>query len=274
MLQGRLEPAQPAEGRRRDGPHSPGWLGYARQCTRGSDEPPAALRAAVPAEAGPVLPVGAPSRLDAERQAAPSRLVGRWLPAWAKTAAPSPGPSCDRYAAPNGRRSMDRRAFLKTTAAGGAGLTANLACSPTASESALGRRRAGRDPAVRVRRDHRGRPPGNDGVGRTHRPLHHRGLSRAPRSPGPAGSGAALDDRDQPGCARYRGRARRRASGQRTARAAPRHSGRAQGQPRHPRPDDHHGGVAGARRLHPAAGLLRGRNACAPPARSSWASST
>ena len=30
---------------------------------------------------------------------------------------------------------MNRRAFLKTTAAGGAGLTANLACSPTASES-------------------------------------------------------------------------------------------------------------------------------------------
>ena len=33
---------------------------------------------------------------------------------------------------------MDRRAFLKTTAAGGAGLTANLACSPPASESPSG----------------------------------------------------------------------------------------------------------------------------------------
>ena len=30
---------------------------------------------------------------------------------------------------------MDRRAFLRTTAAGGAGLTANFACSPSASES-------------------------------------------------------------------------------------------------------------------------------------------
>ncbi|MDE2711756.1 MAG: twin-arginine translocation signal domain-containing protein, partial [Acidobacteriota bacterium] len=29
---------------------------------------------------------------------------------------------------------MNRRAFLKTTAAGGAGLTANLACAPPASE--------------------------------------------------------------------------------------------------------------------------------------------
>lgn len=33
---------------------------------------------------------------------------------------------------------MDRRAFLKTTAAGGAGLTANLACAPPASESPSG----------------------------------------------------------------------------------------------------------------------------------------
>ena len=128
---------------------------------------------------------------------------------------------------------------------------------PARLRAALGRRRTGRDPAVRIRRDHRRRPPGNDGVGRTHRPLHHRGLSRAPRGHGPAGSGAAFNDRDQPGRACHRGRTRRRASGQRSARAAPRHSGRAQGQPRHPRPDDHHRGVARPRRLHPAARLLR-----------------
>ena len=88
-LERRLQPAQPAGGGRRDGAHSTGWFGCARRCSWGSNKPPAALRAAVPAEAGvpsrrchpdvqhcasaalraavpaeagPVLPVGAPSR--------------------------------------------------------------------------------------------------------------------------------------------------------------------------------------------------------------------
>ena len=150
-----------------------------------------------------------------------------------------------------------RRSLLKASLAGGA-LAA--AVSPARADRLL----PGPAPApaaVRARRGDDRRSPRGPGVGPGDGAVDHRDVPRPHRGAEHAGAGAAGGDRDQPGGAGDRRRARRRAARQGSARASPRHPDPAQGQHRHRRPHDHHRRLARPRRLDPGPRRLRRRAA-------------
>ena len=153
-----------------------------------------------------------------------------------------------------GRRSgTDRRSFLRLGALGGAAVMAGAGRDrPLERAAAAGRRERralGSSGGRRARRRlrvargrHRRAPPPLRERG-AHRCPSHRALSGADRGARPR---VAQRARDQPRCARHRPRARSGTQGGPGARPAPRHSGPAQGQHRHRRPDEDDGRLAGA----------------------------